>query len=270
MITPTRKTLHVALPAFSGPLDLLLHLIERNELDITALSLVLVCEQYLEQVEKLKEDKVAQLVDFMVVGARLLVIKSRALLPQISSVAGSDEELEDPAESLARQLREYRRFKEAALWFAKRESGEYRTYLRISALPPPEVKPDLAGIDLDTLRSALIGALTRAANGADISAAQGRRSQITIERQISRLRRSIQATGHVYFKQLLSEAASLLEISLTLLAVLELMKQHEIDVRQPVPFGPIEIIQAERSGSEPPMPAPSSSGSSGQSTAISR
>lgn len=248
MSVQARNSLSVDLPAFAGPLDLLLHLIERNELDITALSLVVVCEQYLEQVEKLKEGKVAQLVDFMVVGARLLVIKSRALLPQVSSTSPDDEEMEDPAESLARQLREYRRFKEAALWFGGRESIGYRTYLRISAAPLPEAKLDLTGIDLDALQSALLGALARA-TGDDIDGTQGRRPELTIERQISQLRRSIQETGRIYFEQLLSRTASLVEISLTLLAVLELMKQREVDVRQPVPFGPIEIRQAEVSGS---------------------
>jgi segregation and condensation protein A len=242
MNTPRQDTLSVDLPAFSGPLDLLLHLIERNELDITALSLVVVCEQYLEQVERLKEGKVARLVDFMVVGARLLVIKSRALLPQFSYAAADDEEMEDPAEALARQLREYRRFKEAALWFAHRESAGYRTYLRISAMPLPESKLDLTGIDINVLQEALYAALARAATGDDVAAQTGR-PQLTIDHQIRRLRRSVQSTGSVYFKQLLSEAANLVEISLTLLAVLELMKQREVNVRQPIAFGPIEILR---------------------------
>jgi segregation and condensation protein A len=241
---------------------LLLHLIERNELDITALSLATVCEQYLEQVERLKEGKVAQLVDFMVVGARLLVIKSRALLPQIPSAAPDDDEMEDPAESLARQLREYRRFKEVALWLADRESKGYRTYLRISAMPLPENRLDLTGVDIDVLQAALRTALERATSGENDLAARANLPQLTIDHQIDRLRRSIQGTGSVYFKQLLSDAANLVEISLTLLAVLELIKQHEVDVRQPVPFGPIEILHARSSGSGPP--------SAGQSTAISR
>ena len=244
MNSPRRTSLSLDLPAFAGPLDLLLHLIERNELDITALSLVAVCEQYLEQVEKLKDDKVTQLVDFMVVGARLLVIKSRALLPKVSTATADDDELEDPAESLARQLKEYRRFKEAALWFADRESQGYRTYVRLSAMPLPETKLDLTGIDIEVLQRALQAALARAANGEDDLTTRSRRPTMTVERQISRLRRAIEASGGVYFKQLLSNSVNLMEISLTLMAVLELMKQHEVNVRQPVAFGPIEIYQA--------------------------
>ncbi|MCA9975764.1 MAG: segregation/condensation protein A, partial [Anaerolineales bacterium] len=77
----TRSNYQLDLPAFSGPLDLLLHLIERQELDITAVSLAKIAGQYLAQVEKLKEDRIDQLIDFLVIGARLALIKSRALLP---------------------------------------------------------------------------------------------------------------------------------------------------------------------------------------------
>ena len=73
----------IEVPAFSGPLDLLLHLIERNELDITSISLTAVTEQYLAQIEQFKADRMELLVDFLIIGARLLVIKSRALLPQL-------------------------------------------------------------------------------------------------------------------------------------------------------------------------------------------
>ncbi|NIP27851.1 MAG: segregation/condensation protein A, partial [Phycisphaerae bacterium] len=85
----------IELPAFAGPLDLLLHLIERNELDVTAISLAAVTEQYLDQVEQLKQEKVEHLIDFIVIGARLVLIKSRALLPQVPSAMPDDEEEED-------------------------------------------------------------------------------------------------------------------------------------------------------------------------------
>jgi chromatin segregation and condensation protein Rec8/ScpA/Scc1 (kleisin family) len=109
------------LPSFNGPLDLLLHLIDRQELDITTLSLVAVTEQYLAQIERMKEDRVAQLIDFLVVAARLVQIKSRALLPQNPVVLEEEELEEDPAEALLRQLRAYKQFKNAALWLGERE-----------------------------------------------------------------------------------------------------------------------------------------------------
>ncbi len=117
-ITKQVRPYTIDLPAFAGPLDLLLHLIDREELDITAISLAKVTEQYLSQIEELKNNRMEQLIDFLVVGARLVLIKSRALLPQDVSLTGEDEEEEDPAEALIRQLRQYRRFKIAAAWLA--------------------------------------------------------------------------------------------------------------------------------------------------------
>ena len=96
----------IDLPVYSGPLDLLLHLIERQELDITAISLAAVADQYLEQIERLKKNRLDQLMEFLVVAAKLLVIKSRALLPQAPPELTTEDEEEDPAEALARQLRE--------------------------------------------------------------------------------------------------------------------------------------------------------------------
>lgn len=124
----------IDLPEFAGPLDLLLHLIERQELDITSISLVNVTEQYLKQVESLKQNRIEHLIDFLVLAARLVLIKSRALLPQSPIVIEGEEDEEDPAEALIRQLREYKRFKEAAQWFQTREEEGLRTYLRVA--PP--------------------------------------------------------------------------------------------------------------------------------------
>ena len=146
----------IELPSFSGPFDLLLHLIERNEMDITAISLATVANQYLDQVNKIPGDKLDHLVDFLVIAARLLVIKSRALLPQIPTELNDAEEEEDPAEMLARQLRIYSKFKSVAGFLRSCEEEGYRTYLRVA--PPPLLDPsvDMTGISLETLSSALI------------------------------------------------------------------------------------------------------------------
>ena len=130
----------ISLPVFSGPLDLLLHLIERQEFDITTISLVKVTEQYLAQIEQLKENRLENLIDFLVVAARLVQIKSRALLPQAPLYPG-DEEEEDPAEALVRQLKAYKRFKQAAMWLQQREEAGLRTYLRVA--PPPKLEGEL-------------------------------------------------------------------------------------------------------------------------------
>src|SRR5712692_6244026 len=96
------------IPTFEGPLDLLLHLIERNELDITEVSLLAVAEQYLEQLRRNEHINIAALADFVAMGARLLLLKSRALLPHDEAIAaeGGDD---DGARDLVEALKEYRR-----------------------------------------------------------------------------------------------------------------------------------------------------------------
>ncbi len=235
----------ITIPTFSGPLDLLLHLIERNELDITAISLATVADQYLQQIDKLKENNVEDLMDFLVIGARLLVIKSRALLPQLPPELAGENDEEDPAETLARQLRLYRRFKLAASWLRGREEKGLRTYLRVA--PPPKLEPtlDLTGINLHTLEEALLFALSRATLRDDsVSVAVDRRN-FTIEGQVARMQRQISVMGQVYFDEVLSSQPTWSEVSVTLLAVLELIKRQEVNVRQPELFGKIEIVRAE-------------------------
>lgn len=232
----------IELPTFSGPLDLLLHLIERNELDITAISLAAVTDQYLEQIDKLQDERLEQLMDFLVVGAKLLVIKSRALLPQLPGEFFEDEEEEDPAESLARQLKRYKRFKAAAASLRFREEHDLRTYLRVAPPPKLEQTLDMSGISLADLEKALRVALERAALRDDsVSVAVDRRF-VTIEGQIRQLRQRMKDTNRICFDELLSDHCSWIDVSITLLAVLELIKRHEVNVYQTELFGKIEII----------------------------
>src|SRR5713226_6639880 len=122
---PNTRLLAVKLPVFEGPLDLLLHLIERNELDISAVSLALVVDQYMQYLDLMRaEMKLEAAAEFLVVAGKLLLIKSRSLLPRTEPPADPDEAEEDPAEELARQLEEYRRFKQVAQ--ALRELKETR------------------------------------------------------------------------------------------------------------------------------------------------
>jgi segregation and condensation protein A len=240
------KKYTIALPAFAGPLDLLLHLIEREELDITAISLMQVTGQYLAQVEQLKEERLEELIDFLVIGARLALIKSRALLPQTPALPGSGEEEEDPAEALIRQLREYKRFKEVATWLNDRQERNLRTYLRVA--PPIKVaaRLDMSGIRVEDLITAVLAVLSRAEN-LEESVAIVQPSTLTIEGQIKRLRARLKNKTPFYFQDLLSSERSRIEISVTLLAVLELIKRHEATAVQPESFGPIEIRPYEES-----------------------
>ena len=238
----------ISLPVFSGPLDLLLHLIERQEFDITTISLVKVTEQYLTQIEQLKENRIENLIDFLVVAARLVQIKSRALLPQAPLYAG-DEEEEDPAEALIRQLKAYKRFKQAAGWLQAREEAGLRTYLRVAPPPKLEGALDLSGVTLETLITAVQEALARGETKTD-SVAIARPRRVTIEGQISLLRRRLKQYGSSLFHDLLPEKAERVEVAITLLAVLELIKRRELTAVQPELFGPIEIMATDLIGAE--------------------
>lgn len=229
----------IDLPSFAGPLDLLLHLIERQELDITAISLVKVTEQYLNQIEQLKQNRIEQLIDFLVVAARLVQIKSRALLPQTPVIIEGEEE-EDPADALIRQLKTYKRFKQAASWLQNREAQGLRTYLRVAPPPKLEGRLDMSGVTVEMLLTAVRNALTRIEDQEkSVAIIQPRR--ITIEGQINRLRQRAKTGKTFNFTELLSSQTSRVEISITLLALLELIKRREILASQTVMFGPIEL-----------------------------
>ncbi|HXF64556.1 MAG TPA: segregation/condensation protein A, partial [Caldilineaceae bacterium] len=118
----------ITLPIFAGPLDLLLHLIEREELDISEVSLVAVTDQYLRTLEQLEEIQPGALADFLVVASRLLYIKSMRLLPKPPPAEGEEEETD--SDSLIRHLLEYRRFKEAASALRVREELGLRVFVR--------------------------------------------------------------------------------------------------------------------------------------------
>jgi len=233
----------IDLPAFAGPLDLLLYLIDHEELDITSISLAQVTEQYLTQIEQLKQNRMDNLIDFLVIGARLVLIKSRALIPQEPTLPGAEDDEEDPAEALIRQLRQYRKFKKAAEWLGKRENQGLRTYLRVAPPIKLEGKLDLSGVSAESLLQAIRGVLARAEE-LEESVSLVRPRQITITGQIKRLRYRVRKDSSIKFDDLLSHHSSRLEIAVTLLAVLELIKRREVTAVQETIFGPIEIRQA--------------------------
>ncbi|MBX7254317.1 MAG: segregation/condensation protein A [Candidatus Promineofilum sp.] len=246
------KGYRVELPVFNGPLDLLLHLIEREELDITAVSLVQVTGQYLEQVRQLGDEQLEGLIDFISIGARLLLIKSRALLPRPPALPGDEVEEEDPTEALLRQLRAYKRFKTAAQWLDGRQRRGLRTYLRVA--PPPQLEGhlDLTGVDVNTLLGALHAVLARTeVRESALSVAQPR--TLTIEDQLRRLRARLGRGRAFLFSDVLVNPHDRTEIAVTLLALLELIKRREAQASQSYLFGPIEVAAA---AAEPEAAAP--------------
>ncbi len=231
----------VQLPAFEGPLDLLLQLIEREKLDISAISLAQVADQFLTAVRQMEEVEAGDLADFLVVAVKLVWIKSRLLLPQPRPPAEDDDGI-DPAEALAAQLREYKRFKEAASTLRLIEEAGLRTYLR--AAPPPELEQRLdpqGGVLGELLAAARAALVALAAQPAEIPQGMVVPFKLTIHDQIVYIREVTAGGRPIKFRSLLSQAHHRLEIIVTLLAVLELIKRQAIRVSQDAAFGEITI-----------------------------
>jgi segregation and condensation protein A len=236
------ETYEVKLPLFEGPLDLLLHLIEREELDITKISLAQVTDQYLAYISRLEELHPETLVDFLVVAARLLLIKSQVLLPRPEAQPLAVDE-EDPGEALARQLREYKQFKGVAQYLGSRAASGMRTFLRVA--PPPKLprSVDLSNVTLDDLVTVWRQALLARLPDEDLIISSPQLT-ITIDDKIALLRRRLAQQEHITFSSLLAEAHSRLEVIVTFLALLEMYKAQEIALHQESLFGEIFIAPA--------------------------
>ena len=235
----------VRLPVFEGPLDLLLHLIEREELDITEVSLAQVTNQYVEYLAQFGEHQPDNLADFLVVAAKLLLIKSRVLLPQPPSASASEEEVDE--DDLVRQLIEYKRFKEAARRLAEIEALGLHSYIRLAPAPHLERAVDLEHVTLDDLLAAVqqvlaIKPLEPSVNGTV------RPITITITDQMSLIERRTAGGRSVSLLRLVEQASSRMEIIVTLLALLEMVKQLRVTMKQGGPFSDIVIRRKEGNG----------------------
>ena len=200
IVSHKAHTYTVATPIYEGPLDLLLQLIERAELDITSLALSQVTDQYLEHLHGLQDRAADEVSAFLVVAAKLLQIKSEALLPRPPL---REEGEEDLGEALARQLIAYKRYKQIAIWLAERNDADLRTYLRLA--PPPKVEGvlDLNGIDMEDLLAvaqAAFAALDLRKPLSTVVAAP----RVTIREKISLISRFLKLHGLTKFHQLLN------------------------------------------------------------------
>jgi len=230
----------VRLPVFEGPLDLLLQLIERQEMDITAVSLAQVTDQYLAVIEELGQKGMADLTAFLVVAARLVLIKSRVLLP---GYRPTDDEADEVAIDLVQQLEAYRRFKTVAQELARREEEGLRSYGRVNLRHVATTQFDLQGVALEELLAAAQEALNAlAAPPVEEVIAPIR---VTIADQIARIEERLVRRGRVAFRDVLSEQATRVEVIVTLLALLELLKQDQVRVWQEELFGPVFIERRE-------------------------
>lgn len=241
MTEPDTPTYQVTLPVFEGPLDLLLHLIERQELNITEVSLAQVANQYLDHLAHIEERDPDRLADFLVVAAKLLLIKSRALLPQ-PAVRPEPEE-GDIGDDLVRQLIEYKKFKELARWLGTMEEEGLRSYVRLSGPPPVERTIDLGDVSLSDLLAAVREALAVTPPMPSVDRAVSPIT-ITIGEQMEVIEGKVALGRPVSFYRLLKDATTRLEVIVTLLALLELVKQLRVTMRQDREFGDIWIETA--------------------------
>lgn len=248
----------VELPAFQGPVDLLLQLIEKQELEITQVSLVAVTDSYLKTIEQLEEIEPGALADFLVIASKLLYIKSRSLLPQ-PRPPEEDEDEEEAGDALVRQLIEYRQFKEVANLLKAREDLGLRAYVRTESLPKLEKRLDLSNLSLAKLQAALRKVLQRIPTDPPLPTVKT--YPITLAQQIDTVRKLVrdavdqfsagrsnsladQASAKVQigFIELLSRGQTRMEVIVTFLAVLELIKQEELVAEQNDTFGEIVLV----------------------------
>lgn len=246
------STYRVSLDVFEGPLDLLLHLIVREELDITLISLAVVTDQYLAYLAELREVSAAGLADFLVMAARLLVIKSRVLLPRPESEKYEEEE--DWEGQLLEQLREYKRFKDVASDLRNIEKAGLRSYPRVAPPPQIERRIEAGDVAVDELIAAFRRALEThppAPPVDDVVAPIIVHIADCIENILARVKRY----RRLRFSTLMRRARSSLEIIVTFLGMLELIKRQRLQVSQERPFGEIylEARQAEPEADIPPI-----------------
>ncbi|MGQ9599100.1 MAG: segregation and condensation protein A [Anaerolineae bacterium] len=234
----------VALSVFEGPLDLLLHLIEREELEITQVSLAQITDQYLAYLNQLEDRDPENLAEFLVIAAKLLLIKSRALLPQPSRPLVSDREEIDIGEDLVQRLVEYKKFKEAARWLQEIEAQGFCSFVRLPGTLPSERSLDLGGVTLDDLVNAIQEVLTLKPPAPSVNETVPPLT-ITVEEQMEFIDRQTTPGYPVSFRTLIGQAANRLEIIVTFLALLEMVKQRRVIIRQERLFGDIVIIKKE-------------------------
>jgi len=246
---------------FEGPLDLLLHLVRKEEVDIYEVDMVRLADQFCEYIDLMKQFDLDLAGEFIVMASTLMYIKSKELLPVDQQVLSEEDEEEDPRWDLIRQLVEYRKFKDAADDFRRMEWEREQSFERQGAKPkvpplPPQAAREASIFDL-------IGAVNqvlkrfeetekqRAAKTGEIIA-----DQWTVTEKIALIRGILLERETIRFVELFESAGSRLEVITTFLAVLELAKLKQLIAIQGERFGEIELAQ----------PQPGESRKSGKST----
>jgi segregation and condensation protein A len=227
------------LDVFEGPLDLLLHLIDREEMDITAVSLVQVTDQYLAYIRASDQLDARALAEFIAIGARLLLMKSRALLPRPRL---DEEGEEDVGDDLVRRLLEYRRFKEVAAGLREIEEEGRRAYPRQAPPTGIPLPTGLDGVTLELLMSVFRDVLARTADEEPLEQGEVERHEVTVEQKTAELSQKLERDKRISFRSFISACHSRMEVIVSFFAVLELIKAIKLEAVQDGSFGDIQLV----------------------------
>ncbi len=251
----------VKFEVFEGPLDLLLYLIKKEEVDIYEVNLTQLATQFIEYIETMRLLDLEIAGEFLVMASTLMYIKSRELLPvdQQVEVEGEDEG-EDPRWELIRQLVEYKKFKDAASQLQVLEARQEDVFPRVpgkldfvSEAPVPR-----AEVSIFDLVNAVNAVLKRFAKRDDLRDIF--EDKWSVSEKIEHLMRLLGERASLKFSELFQEATSRSEVVVTFLALLELIRLKQLTVAQPQPFGDIEICRGS-------APAPQAAGTMGPGSA---
>jgi segregation and condensation protein A len=236
-----RGACQLRLPQFEGPLEVLLLLIEKRELEVTAISLATVADQFLAHVATLATADADLLAEFVALAARLVLIKSRALLPRPPQLAENADDVDD-AEALARQLAAYRAARAAALALAERHQAGQRAYARPPQPPPARAEPlPLAPVSLDDLARAVRRRLLSLPAEPEPAALP---PVVSLADKIAQIEAILERAGRTSLTALLDLAAGRAEAIVTFIGLLELVRRRRIVAEQAILFGEIEIRAA--------------------------
>ena len=236
------SAIDVKLNVFEGPLDLLLHLIEKNKVNIYDIPIVTITEQYLEYVNNMEEEDLDVMSEFLVMAATLIKIKSKMLLPKDEE---DPEDEEDPREELVRRLLEYKMYKYAAGELKDLEIEGNKVFFKKATIPA-EVKNVKQEVDPYELISKADVDLQKRKQVDKVDPIRSKfkeieREEISLEEKMAEVREEVRGLEGINFRTLLEMQASKMNIIVTFLAILELMKIGAIAIRQEDIFGEIII-----------------------------
>jgi segregation and condensation protein A len=241
----------VRLDAFEGPLDLLLHLIRKNEVNIYDIPIALIIQQYLETLEVIHELNLDVAGEFVVMAATLIHIKSKMLLPRPDTSAAIEGEEADPRDALVRRLLEHQRFKAAAGLLHEREQVRSAQWLRpderVAGLAGEDAEPEL-DVDLFTLLSAFQAVVQRAKLRPKVLLPA---AEIPVEVRIEQILARLSETEACGFDELFADVDDRAGLIVTFLALLEMIRLRMVRVFQAGHFGQLRVYRRPRPADAP-------------------